>query len=837
MTDQLFQAVDSPFGAPPLRPAERFDRWVLHRAGIVNVWQYDRTEIHFAGGRALLRGKNGAGKSKALEVLLPFLLDGDTRAIDAAGRDRTSVYWLMTEGRDPGNHVGYVWLELRHSDHDGIERFLTLGAGLKAATSTRSHSTWFFQAEGVRVGADLHLGPEVSSERLREILGSDAVTTAAEHRRRVGLRLFGLHDKDRYSNLLRLLHRLRDPNIGNRIEAGELSTILRDALPPPADHALEMAAERFDTLDQVREQLARTQKTSNALSRFLETYRGYARTVLHDRAQAATAADDQRRAAQREVKRVSDDLARAGEVLDSATAEVGRLRDAERKSARELESLKSSDAYKEHLNLVDRRRVVDSFATSAAQAERHASQLSGLAEQAAADGGRASDEADESMRGVYARRGPLVALAEAAGLDPAVVPADDPGTIPTAVGVAAGRRRAAAQVRELARAADKARAAAQAADERAARSEGELQQRREEAETSRQSWVAASERWRTQIRGWAATELPLADGLRLDWDPLLAVLGESTIEPEELSSAREVALAAMRPAQEAARTAEAATAARVAEAQRLLDEKEEERRALEGASEARPPRSRVQGSERDPAGGAPFYEMVEVADGLGAAERAGLEAGLEASGLLDAWVAADGLVVHPSTHDVIVRRDAPALPAGVPNLGDVLVPSQPALSAVLEAVGWGDPGPGADHPWVSADGRWSLGPLQGTWSKEQSEYLGAGARRETRLRRLAELVRQRQDLEASLRSFEAALSRARRPPRPSTGTYRPSRMTVPWPPPDRTARPASGSRRRPPSDTTRIGVGPSRRGRSAPRPAPSWPTPPVRTVCPRGSTR
>ena len=65
-----------------------------------------------------------------------------------------------------------------------------------------------------------------------------------------------------------------DPNIGNRIEAGELAVILSDALPPPARPALEMAAERFDTLDQVREQLAGTQKTSAALSRFLETYRG-----------------------------------------------------------------------------------------------------------------------------------------------------------------------------------------------------------------------------------------------------------------------------------------------------------------------------------------------------------------------------------------------------------------------------------------------------------------------------------------------------------------------------------------------------------------------------------
>jgi len=81
-------------------------RWVLHRAGMLNVWQYDRVELGFAGGRLLLRGKNGAGKSKALEVLLPFLLDGDTRQLDATGRDRTTVTWLMTDGRPNGNHVG-----------------------------------------------------------------------------------------------------------------------------------------------------------------------------------------------------------------------------------------------------------------------------------------------------------------------------------------------------------------------------------------------------------------------------------------------------------------------------------------------------------------------------------------------------------------------------------------------------------------------------------------------------------------------------------------------------------------------------------------------------------
>jgi recombinational DNA repair ATPase RecF len=53
---------------PAQIPAERFR---LHRAGVLNVWQYDEQAFEFAGGRMLLRGANAAGKSKTLEMLLP----------------------------------------------------------------------------------------------------------------------------------------------------------------------------------------------------------------------------------------------------------------------------------------------------------------------------------------------------------------------------------------------------------------------------------------------------------------------------------------------------------------------------------------------------------------------------------------------------------------------------------------------------------------------------------------------------------------------------------------------------------------------------------------------
>ena len=73
------------------------------------------------------------------------------------------------------------------------------------------------------------------------------------------------------------------------------------------------------------------------------------------------------------------------------------------------------------------------------------------------------------------------------------------------------------------------------------------------------------------------------------------------------------------------------------------------------------------------------------------------------------------------------------------------------VHAVLAAIGFGDDS-GATT-WVAGDGRWSVGVLQGAWSKSDVEFLGAGARQRTRLRRLAEL---RTQLGARRAEHEAA---------------------------------------------------------------------------------
>src|SRR5690606_4810120 len=57
---------DRPDSATPTTGTDQPERWTLSRAGIINVYQYGNETLQFAGGRLLLRGVNGSGKSTAM---------------------------------------------------------------------------------------------------------------------------------------------------------------------------------------------------------------------------------------------------------------------------------------------------------------------------------------------------------------------------------------------------------------------------------------------------------------------------------------------------------------------------------------------------------------------------------------------------------------------------------------------------------------------------------------------------------------------------------------------------------------------------------------------------
>lgn len=357
----------------PINPS----RFRLARAGIHQVWQYDDV-FSFGDGRLLLRGKNGAGKSKALEILFPFLLDGDTRRIDASGGGKTSLKWLMLDGWAQGtNRHGYLWAEFTRVDDDGTPHRLTIGASVRASVSTGDAKAEFFVTT-LGVGDELPLHDQSrrpTREKARELIGHDNwYERAGDYKARVARELFGLTEPARYRNLVHLLYGLRRPTIGDRIESGELVKVLSDALPPLDDDVIDKVARNLDDLDSVREELARLEKTNSALAAFLKNYRGYLHGVLRTRVGQVTASLSDLYKKRRETgdaERLVASLKKQESAADTLVEELETKRDT---ADEDLRALYKSAEYTALRDLRDKRETLRAVEDNAGIAWATASQ-------------------------------------------------------------------------------------------------------------------------------------------------------------------------------------------------------------------------------------------------------------------------------------------------------------------------------------------------------------------------------------------------------------------------------------------------------------------------------
>ena len=185
---------------------------------------------------------------------------------------------------------------------------------------------------------------------------------------------------------------------------------------------------------------------------------------------------------------------------------------------------------------------------------------------------------------------------------------------------------------------------------------------------------------------------------------------------------------------------------------------------------AQSPRSRP--AARDGRPGAPLWALVEFADGIDDARRAGLEGALEGAGLLDAWVMPDGAVLD-ADDAMLVPGESGAL--GGRTLADALVAVRDApvpaavVAGVLARLALSDSGSSeGERPGVGLDGSFALGPLRGRRRVDAARFIGAAARAAARARRLTELAqelaaidRRELDLAARADELEAAMARLR----------------------------------------------------------------------------
>lgn len=760
-----------PESSPPALPEPQRERWQPLRLGLVELFHYDSEEFWFHDGHLLLRGNNGSGKSKVLSLTLPLLFDAQLRPsrVEPDGDAGKKMAWNLLMGDRYPRRIGYSWIEFGRREREGRTRYLTLGVGLSAVAGRAQVESWFFLLEGdgdapdPRLGQDLWLATAdrhvLSRERLRdEIAGRGLMfeNNAQGYRRAVDERLFHLGTQ-RYAALMDTLIQLRQPQLSKKPDESGLSNALSESLPPLPVDLLGDVAEALNQLEEDRNQLQDIQRLEQAVTRFEQRYRVYAGMLARRQA--------------RELRQAQTGFDKASEARNRAQAECEAALAASREAAAAGETARQA-------NVVARERLDTLLSNPAnqgindlARAKADAEQREG---QARAAGKRSLDAqailqregersrqraqaAEQARSAVESGRGRVFDSAAAVGLDGEFV---EHPLFSVQVDVLAG---------EMPIASDGLRAATLRRREDIVllrRRLGEIDTRqvacnvhRQAVQAAREDSTQALERrefadsaaesiGESLVQAWTAHCESLRQ-LRLDADAPLQALIDWIARPQgdnpaqvALEDARHVVMQ-----RHAAREAELDARHQTQARQRAELDAEHERLLAGETARPPPPPTRAVDARADRAG-APLWQVVDFQSQLDAGARAGLEAALEASGLLDAWLSPQGELVGDDGR-VLLDNQWQRRPAATgTTLAAALRPTPTPESGIaadtivglLAGIAFGEQDCADAESWLASDGRFRLGSLAGAWRKPAAVYIGHAAREQARRERLAVIV-------------------------------------------------------------------------------------------------
>ncbi|SDH40377.1 TIGR02680 family protein [Lentzea fradiae] len=772
-------------------------RWRLHRGGVVNIWQYTEQTFDFSGGRAIFQGTNGSGKSRTLELLLPLCLDGDLRQLGSKGFDTVSLRRLMLDDYDGGpNRIGYAWVELirEAADHSGNE-YLTCGIGVKASkTSQAITDSWRFVTP-LRVGTELQLaGPERvphGPAQLRDLIGADCMFEEPAFRAKVAETVYGV-PAARYGDLLHLQRTLRNPDVGLKVLEGQLEQILSDALPPLDQAMVEQLATSFDDLESIRENIVRLSSADTALTTFLKTYRDYAFGGLRSAADRLESAEKSVAKLRREQAKLTRELDLTRVERAAAEQALTDMETGEQQAEETIAALKELPAFRDLQDLKTRENLVAQMRSSAVAALETAHRQRAQEDAAVDNVLRLLRRLAEDLQAADALSEPLRENLRLAGMDadlapevPQVPPAEatvttdavrakpDPEAGPLPIerrvppaaateDVLAVLTSVVDQTAGIASLARQRGALALALHEQALALDGQQREVESLRQKARDAQLTATEStslrnqeaqelaevvqaWLEQVEAWTSS------GPLLDERPSGALDLPRTADPAAAKKLGATAREWVGPLVQAARDAAHAFAQQRTELRARLDTLDEELVGLRSGAERVPVPGQYTAADRDPSVGAPFYRLVDFAPSLTDDERAGLEAALQASGLLDAWVA-------PAQADLedVLAVPRPAVEGR--SLAEFLVPAvegspvpESFVADLLRAVSLDD---------MTTTGDWRTGVLTGRWTKPEAEFIGAGAREAARGRRIAALEEELAELRDRLGTAEDELARA-----------------------------------------------------------------------------
>jgi uncharacterized protein (TIGR02680 family) len=742
------------------------DRFRLVRAGILNLYEYADQVFELSGGRLLLRGHNTSGKTKALELLLPFCLDGDIspRKLDPFAKASKDMRWNLVGCIDQEQRTGYVWLEFERLSADGIERVAAV-IGMKANANVAGVQRWYAVVRGRRIGDDLPLrrgdAPLSKAEFAAELGDSvPLISTAAEYRRVLNEAVFGFPSGDAYQTMLTLMLELRRPHLSKALDSSGVTRLLTSALPEVDHELIRRLGDGLEQLEEMRRALDRLRRAHARVDRFTaDAYSAYARAILRERGDALRSAETAYENAARSHREAGAAAAAAETEAQRLSSELAAARDAADTAEGTLAALLASTEWRSVEAVEQLARRAERQRRAADTAREHAERASADAILGEANGARNIVDLASAAADVDAGRERLHRSAQETGFAPRHTVLDDQlvdGDLELWQGlagdeIAAWRALLGAQERLLAKVERAERVLDQA---RAFEEVQELKLRaaRQSLAAAGSALEAAQERLCDEIHRWAGelVELPV--------DDLDAVLGAAfdSGRPQAVSPRDCWRDGAERRLREIV-DARAEHRSRRDERENRRDQLGEELRVLESTVDCGPELAPDRVEARDGRPGMPLWRAVDFMPGLDATEHAALEAALEGSGLLTAWVTLDGTLLDPDTLDTVLL---PGVAATGATLLSLLVPAVDApapVRRILDSIAVVADARTAEFAAVDKRGGFALGPLRGRFVKEQAEHIGAAARAAARARRRAALQSEITGLEREIAESEMAI--------------------------------------------------------------------------------
>ncbi|MEJ7893155.1 MAG: TIGR02680 family protein [Solirubrobacteraceae bacterium] len=745
-------------------------RWRPTRAGIVNLYEYDNQIFEFAGGRLLLRGHNTSGKTKALELLLPFCLDGDINPhkLDPFAKSAKDMKWNLVGCVNDEQRVGYAWLEFERLGELGSE-YVTCGVGMKAHRARDGVRRWYFVLPGRRVGHDLELirgRHPLSRAELAETLddGEALLDKPSDYRRALNASLFGFPTIEQYATMITLLLELRRPHLSKGLDQTNVRKLLSSSLPEVDEELMRRLGEGLGQLDELQAGVVRIEQARDRVRDFhRRVFRAYARAAVRDRGDALRSADGAFERASTAQRGAATALASARETADCAASGLQAAIEEREAAEGARDAIISSAEWATVAEVAQLGRTAEQAETTATLLRKNhndAAARAAVDAQELADAAAISDATDSACDerltelaalatqcGLALRHATLAAQLDAEGTDPVRWSATLRDTADTQLARLASNRELHAAL---------------------AAATGQLERRRDDRERAQDEHRRAAERVSALDEGLQSASEALSEAI----DRWTFTLTELELDASERIELVERALAAGGPAAAdpaavwsqalATRRDELASerAGLVTRADGLAanrSELEAERDALARAADDRPAAAPTRPADRSGRPGAPFWALVNFNAGISDADAAGLEAALEGAGLLDAWVLPEGVALDRETLDVVLH---PGDGAGPRTLAELLHSEAGApvadevVDALLRSVAI------ADERAVCAvdvDGRFHLGPARGRFAKPSAEWIGAPARDRRRAARIAAIDAKLLELSSETRALEGDL--------------------------------------------------------------------------------